>query len=1034
MAKTVRTGLLITGDASGAVKATQVTREELEKLKGQQRSTEASSKSFGDSIRGVGAELGDVAKKAAMAGAALAAVAAGALVKITRDGLASADALGKQSESLGIAAEKLAVYRMAGARAGVAQGTLDKSFGRLTTTIGQAAEGIGTGVRALDRLGLSAEALAEMAPDQQMRILADAVGTVTNQTDRMTIATDLFGRGAARDMLRVLNLGSAGFDSYAEKARIAGIALDNVATTQVAAANDAMADLGSLVDGLGQQLGVQFSPLLQEAAERLFGVAEEAGGMGEVATQAFNAVITAAGFVGDVIQGLRVVIKGVEIAFRAFGAGVLTTIAEIQRGWIELANLIPGIKVDAEKNFLVQTARVARDGLKEARDELVALVNEEMPSTKLREFVADVQRRSEQTAQQVVADQRSIQTATHETEDAVEDLAEASTVAAGQMSNAWDGAASTLRSALMAAFDGSIKSFGDFTSALKRGFSSMLMDLGRQSFGNPIMMQLGLTGGGGAMIAGSGIPGVGAGGSAGGGAMGLLSSASSFGSLLSGGMAGLSGSLTQGVVGASNLLTSLGAGGLATKLQLSAANLSTMPGGLAGGVGLSAGAGIAGSMLSNVLGLSGKHSGTLGALGGIAGTFIGGPIGAGIGSFLGSALGGVIGKGPQVGRIGVDTGGINTRGALAGTAFNAASGLRIQPVAMRSGSEGEQAAKALAEQFGQIDSLLTSALRGAGIAVDLSGARLGGTQASGRGFIGSDIKGGIDQSAIDGAADKFVREWLQAVNADLPRRVRSFMQSGIRGTAEEMATALQQALALDMLIDLDVVNETEGALKALGKEQGTLLEQYGRQVDNVLNLAGEFDRSAGSIETLTDALRSQKEIATELALTYQLLTTEIGAMFQTSIQSIRESLMSDEELYAFRRDEIRRLTSELEIAADPGEIARITQEIDQLSRSAFGQLDEGQQQALGGQFISFLENADRIAQRQLEAGLQQLQERETSLAGAIDLELSVQAANTQLAASNVFADAVAAFQQAVSSGQFAIPATFGFDPRAEVNR
>ncbi len=1035
MAKTVRTGLLITGDASGAVKATQLTRDELDKLNAKQRETGQASQALRERIGSVAEGLRTGATQAAKFGAAIAGVAAAGLARLTQQGLVTADALAKTSSRLGIASEELASLRVAAERtAAMANGAFDTALQRMVRRVQEASQGTGEAKGAIEALGLSAQALAQMSPDQQFRAIADAMTGVDEQGKRVALAFKLFDtEGVA--LVNTLRAGSAGLDAFTAKADVAGVTLDSLATAKVEAANDSMADLGMLVGGLSQQLAVNFSPLLQGVADRLFGVAEEAGGMGEVATQVFQAVIKGAGFVGDVIQGLSAVVKGVEIAFRAFGAGVLGTIELIARGYIELSNLIPNINVDPESNFLVQTGMRAREELAKARGELVAIANTPMASERLDDFVADATRKSDEMASRGVKDHDTMQGAITDTEDRVSDLGDTSEDSANQMERSFGQAAENTRNIIVDLVDGSISSFSDMTSRLKGAFGSMLTDMARGA-SNPIMMNLGMLGFGvgGAASAGASVPGA-AGGGIGGIASGI-SGASSIGGLLAGGLAGLNGSLTNGILGVSNALTSVGLESAAKSLQLGAANLSSGFGGLAGGLGLSAGAGFAGSKLSDALGLSGEHSGIGSTIGGIGGAFLGGPLGAGIGSFIGSAIGGLVSKGPQVARLGVDTGGINTRGALAGTAFDAASGLQIQAVAMRAGQEGEKAAKALAERFGQIDEALTGALTAAGIDVDLSGVRLGGTQRSGRGFIGSDIKGGIDDASVTGAADTFVREWIQAVETELPDRVRRLMQTGVNATAEEMAQALEQALALDTLINLDVVGETRDALEALGREQGNLLDQYDRHVDRVLELAGDYDQSTESLGMLSEALREQKGFAADLAVAYQTLGDEIEGTFTSSIQSIRESLMGDEELFEFRRDEIRRLNAELSQTVDPGEINRITQQIDQLSRSAFGQLDESQQQALGGEFINFLERSNQLAQRQLDRGLEQLSEREAAVSQTIDFELSNQAAETQMAATMQFSEAVQQFVAGIQNvpggfGGFQIPSLEAF---AEVNR
>lgn len=80
------------------------------------------------------------------------------------------------------------------------------------------------------------------------------------------------------------------------------------------------------------------------------------------------------------------------------------------------------------------------------------------------------------------------------------------------------------------------------------------------------------------------------------------------------------------------------------------------------------GAGLAGNWLGGQLFGTGKHSNTLGALGGLAGTYFGGPIGALLGSGLGSALGGLFGRSWKETGSGVNLG--ITGGNITGNQFS----------------------------------------------------------------------------------------------------------------------------------------------------------------------------------------------------------------------------------------------------------------------------------------------------------------------------------------------------------------------------
>lgn len=81
--------------------------------------------------------------------------------------------------------------------------SLDQVASAITTLQDRIGGGDRSLVKGLDRLGLSLESVRRMNPEEQFITLAREVAQVTNRTDQMTIANDLFG-GSAKKLLPTL--------------------------------------------------------------------------------------------------------------------------------------------------------------------------------------------------------------------------------------------------------------------------------------------------------------------------------------------------------------------------------------------------------------------------------------------------------------------------------------------------------------------------------------------------------------------------------------------------------------------------------------------------------------------------------------------------------------------------------------------------------------------------------------------------------------------------------------------------------------
>ena len=161
-------------------------------------------------------------------------------------------------------------------------------------------------------------------------------------------------------------------------------------------------------------------------------------------------------------------------------------------------------------------------------------------------------------------------------------------------------------------------------------------------------------------------------------------------------------------------------------------------------------------------------------------------------------------------------------------------------------------------------------------------------------------------------------------------------------------------------------------MRELTDEQITLLDHYSELTRLTDEASIGLDGTAESLFKLSNVLAEQKVVAAQLAAAYRTVGIELDSLIGDTISSIRESVLSDEELFNLRQQEIADLTSDLSGTTDPGEIDRIAREVVRLTNEAFGLVDDTVRGQQASGFASFLERFDARVDDQLNAGLTQL--------------------------------------------------------------
>ena len=295
MAQNYKTGLIITGDASGGIRAIRATDTELGKLnQGFDRGSRR-SKQFSQDVNSTSRGL-DVLKTSAggVAAAMATAFGAGSIINQARL-IADTDSLAK---SIGMATGDLQAWDYAAKQAGLAGGQMGDILKDITERIGEfTAEGTGEAAALFENLNLSIEDMKRLAPDQQLLRIAEAISTLETRGEKISYLERL-GSDATR-LLPLLDNNAALLREYTNEAESLGVAMSQMDIENAVEANRAMMQLTGTMDGFINQVVADLGPGLATGVGGLTDLIQEAGGAASILNEIQNvATLTAAVMAG----------------------------------------------------------------------------------------------------------------------------------------------------------------------------------------------------------------------------------------------------------------------------------------------------------------------------------------------------------------------------------------------------------------------------------------------------------------------------------------------------------------------------------------------------------------------------------------------------------------------------------------------------------------------------------------------------------------------------------------------------------------
>ena len=236
------------------------------------RGMKGAEKSLGASATKLGVAMG----LGIVAGIGTAMVGLGKVISMAFEGLDRIDALDEAASKIGLTYNAMQDLKLAAVTTGA-------SFEGMTNAIAkmQANVSNGSAAEALQKLGLSAEYLRQLAPERQFAEIAQKLSEVKNTGDKIDLTKSIFGKGGV-DILNVINGGKEGMEKIAKSAELFG---GHLTDAQRAMATMAQGDIETLKEGWGyikDQIAVGVAPALFSITESVVKFAQESGGVAKM--------------------------------------------------------------------------------------------------------------------------------------------------------------------------------------------------------------------------------------------------------------------------------------------------------------------------------------------------------------------------------------------------------------------------------------------------------------------------------------------------------------------------------------------------------------------------------------------------------------------------------------------------------------------------------------------------------------------------------------------------------------------------------
>ena len=265
-----------------------------------------------------------------------------ALADTVKDSAEYADNILTLSTNTGIAAETLQEYQYMAELTDTSLETITGSMAKLTRSMQRARSGTNSASAAFAALGVSVtDKLTGQLRDNEEVFgdVIDALGKMSNETQRDAYAMDIFGR-SAQDLNSLIAVGKDGIAAFAKEAHDMGYVLDEETLASLGAVDDALVRLDNFMTMIKNTIGAALAPAVTEFADELQAWARSVDWeqVGQDVAEVGGAIKDFVMFVLENGPEILTVIAGVGAGFATWKVvGLITSVVGAIKGFIGAA-------------------------------------------------------------------------------------------------------------------------------------------------------------------------------------------------------------------------------------------------------------------------------------------------------------------------------------------------------------------------------------------------------------------------------------------------------------------------------------------------------------------------------------------------------------------------------------------------------------------------------------------------------------------------------------------------------------------------
>lgn len=273
------------------------------------------------------------------------------------------------------------------------------------------------------KVGVTAEQFRNLSGPQALQLYVDSLEKANLSQNEMTFYMEAIASDATA-LLPLLRENGRAMAEQAAQAERLGLVLSDMESAQIeqaAVAFERVTDvLGSFVD----QFTAELAPVITALSKQFLEAAEEAGGVGVAASDAFGFVVKATGFVLDAVEGVKRAFLLAGKAAAAFGLGAVEIMLRVANAvvnkpiqaineLIEKINTFAGTEFEPigitnlGKKIQSELATVI-DAQGLAVDDMHDLLMQPLPSVQFEEYVKQAKQASETVAREMARTNQSV--------------------------------------------------------------------------------------------------------------------------------------------------------------------------------------------------------------------------------------------------------------------------------------------------------------------------------------------------------------------------------------------------------------------------------------------------------------------------------------------------------------------------------------------------------------------------------------------------------------------------------------------------